>query len=129
MAWRSWRARGKRNFISRRTAFDFANGIALFPQTLMLLCVLSTTIIDGLVAASKLSLCVAGSFALIALLEETFQPEEQGRRRTADPACRYIGDCASRGRPSSTSGRRARRARINRGKPTPFEFRTCTLAN
>lgn len=92
MALRSWKARGRRNFISRRTAFDFANGIALFPQTLMLLCVLSTTIINGLVAASRLTLCVAGSFALIALLEETLQPKERGRRRPIDPARRTIGD-------------------------------------
>jgi hypothetical protein len=92
MVWRGWKARGRRNFISRRTAFDFANGIALFPQTLMLLCVLSTTIVNGLVAASKLSLCVAGSFALIALLEETSQPEQRRRGRTAQQACTSIGD-------------------------------------
>jgi hypothetical protein len=69
-SWQAWRERARRRFLSRTTAFDFANGIALFPQTLMLLCVLSTTIVDGLVEASKLSLCVAGGFALIALLED-----------------------------------------------------------
>jgi hypothetical protein len=54
--------------------------------------VLSTTIINGLVAASRLSLCVAGSFALIALLEETLQPEERGRRRPIDPVQPAVGD-------------------------------------
>jgi hypothetical protein len=82
-AWQAWRERTMRNFISRATAFDFANGVALFPQSLMLLCVLSTTIINGLVEASKLSLCVAGSFALIALLEDPIARTSGQRSRLA----------------------------------------------
>jgi hypothetical protein len=91
-AWQAWRERERRRFVSRATAFDFANGVALLPQSLMLLCVLSTTIIDGLIEASKLSLCIAGGFALIALLEDPIARTSGQRRRLVIPSPTSTGE-------------------------------------
>jgi hypothetical protein len=79
--------------MSRATAFDFANGAAaLFPQSLMLLCVLSTTIINGLVEASRLRFCVAGGFALIAFLEDPMARTNGQRSRLAIRTRTSAGD-------------------------------------
>jgi hypothetical protein len=57
-------------FLSRPTGFDFANGVALFPLLILTLSVFSSHLVDSLVQASKISLSVAGAFALLAILEE-----------------------------------------------------------
>lgn len=58
------------NFISKTTAFDFANGMTLFPLLLMAVCPISSELVKGLLEASKPTLAVAGVFALLAILEE-----------------------------------------------------------
>ena len=74
LAFRTFRLRGKRKFVSKWSALDFANGIALFPQLLLIFCVFSTDIVEGLLAASKISLCIAGGFALMASLDDPIEP-------------------------------------------------------
>lgn len=49
---------------------DFANGAALFPLLLLTFCPFSSSLLKGLVEASKMSLAVAGFFALLAILED-----------------------------------------------------------
>jgi hypothetical protein len=56
-------------FLSKQTGTDFANGAALFPLFLMVCSVASSALIKSLVDASKMSLAVAGCFALFAILE------------------------------------------------------------
>lgn len=56
--------------LSRPTGMDFANGVALFPLFLLTFSVLSSHIVKNLVEASKISLSVAGAFALLAILED-----------------------------------------------------------
>jgi hypothetical protein len=56
--------------ISKETGTDFANGTALFPLLVLTVCPLSTGLVNGLVEASKMTLAVAGFFALLAVLEE-----------------------------------------------------------
>lgn len=58
------------NLISKKTGIDFANGAALFPLFILTLSVLSSDLVKSLVEASKMSLSVAGFFALLAILEE-----------------------------------------------------------
>ena len=62
--------RKKTKLISKMTGMDFANGVALFPLLILTFCVLSSQLIKSLVDASKMSLSVAGFFALLAILEE-----------------------------------------------------------
>jgi hypothetical protein len=57
-------------FVSKDTGMDFANGAALFPLLLLTFCPLSSGLVKGLVDASKMSLAVAGFFALLAILED-----------------------------------------------------------
>lgn len=49
----------------------FANGTALFPLIIMCSSVVSSGLVRGLVESSKMTLCVAGAFALLAILEDT----------------------------------------------------------
>ncbi|AJC18274.1 hypothetical protein NA29_24135 [Pandoraea sputorum] len=72
VAWQTWRTRqhGVRRPIA--ISHDFAFGVAFFPQLLLLICVMSSTIVDGLVNASRISLCVAGSYALGAMWDAQF---------------------------------------------------------
>ncbi|VVD63455.1 hypothetical protein PCA20602_00230 [Pandoraea capi] len=60
---------------------EFAFGVAFFPQWLLLLCVTSSTIVDGLANASRISLCVAGSYALGAMWEAQRSSRVHGRRK------------------------------------------------
>ena len=59
-----------KNLISTTTAIQYATGVAIFPQLLLTFCVLSSQLERSLLAASKISLSVAGVFALVALLEK-----------------------------------------------------------
>lgn len=72
VAWQTWRTR--RQGVRRPIAIshDFAFGVAFFPQWLLLICVMSSTIVDGLANASRISLCVAGSYALGAMWDAQF---------------------------------------------------------
>lgn len=56
--------------ISKQTGFDFANGAALFPLLILAFSVLSSDLVKSLVEASKMSLSIAGCFALLAILED-----------------------------------------------------------
>lgn len=67
------RRKGRVGLISKQTGLDFANGAALFPLMIMSCSVLSSKLVSGLVEASKMSLSVAGVFALLAILEDTFE--------------------------------------------------------
>lgn len=58
-------------FFSKATGMDFANGAALFPLLILTFCVLSSELVKGLVEASKMSLSVAGFFALLAILDDS----------------------------------------------------------
>lgn len=58
------------NFISKTTAYDFANGMTLFPLLVMAVCPISSELVKGLLDASKSTLTIAGVFALLAILEE-----------------------------------------------------------
>ena len=58
------------NLISTMTAIQYATGVAIFPQLLLTFCVFSSQLERSLLAASKISLSVAGAFALVALLEK-----------------------------------------------------------
>ncbi|MDN4052886.1 hypothetical protein QPK32_07340 [Massilia sp. YIM B02763] len=49
---------------------DFANGTALFPLLVLTFCPLSSGLVSGLVDANKMTLAVAGFFALLAVLED-----------------------------------------------------------
>lgn len=67
---RKIRRRSKNKLISKQTGIEFANGAALFPLLVMCGSVLSSGLIKGLVEASKISLSVAGFFAILAILED-----------------------------------------------------------
>jgi len=56
--------------ISKTTGLHFAAGVAIFPQFALTFCVFSSQLERSLLAASNLSLSVAGFFALMALLEK-----------------------------------------------------------
>lgn len=64
------RGKAKGRLVSKQTGLDFANGTALFPLMIMACCALSSELIKSLVEASKISLSIAGLFALIAILED-----------------------------------------------------------
>ncbi|WP_141118808.1 hypothetical protein [Pandoraea sp. PE-S2R-1] len=70
MAWRIWRTRRSPEIAAPVRAEEFAFGVGLFPQYLLLLSVMSSTIVEGLAQSSQLSLCVAGSYALAAMWQE-----------------------------------------------------------
>lgn len=55
---------------SRKTGFDFANGISLFPLFILMFSALSSEILDLVTDSSALTMSVAGFFGLIAILEE-----------------------------------------------------------
>jgi hypothetical protein len=57
-------------FLSKNTAFDFANGLSVFPLILLTLSPIASVLMKGLVDASKISLGVAGMFSLFAILED-----------------------------------------------------------
>lgn len=57
-------------FFCQKSGSNFANGIALFPLALMILSVLSSAMAKGLLESSKISLAVAGGFALCAILDD-----------------------------------------------------------
>ncbi|MGB9988797.1 hypothetical protein [Pseudoduganella rhizocola] len=59
-----------RRFLSKQTGMYFANGSALFPLILMVCSVASSSIVRSLLDASRISLAVAGCFALFAILEK-----------------------------------------------------------
>lgn len=63
--------RGPCKLFSKQTGLDFANGAALFPLFVMSLSVISSALLKGLVESSKMSLAVAGLFALLAILEDS----------------------------------------------------------
>jgi hypothetical protein len=56
--------------LSKTTAYDFANGVTLFPLFLLAAGPLSSELVKGLLEASKPTLAIAGVFALLAILEE-----------------------------------------------------------
>jgi hypothetical protein len=64
------RRKHKLPLLHRKTGIDFANGAALFPLLLMTTSVVSSGLVKGLVDASKMSLSVAGFFAILAILED-----------------------------------------------------------
>ncbi|ALS58867.1 hypothetical protein [Pandoraea norimbergensis] len=70
VAWRIWRTRCMPEIAAPVRAEEFAFGVGLFPQYLLLLSVMSSTIVEGLAESSQLSLCVAGSYALAAMWQE-----------------------------------------------------------
>ncbi len=55
---------------SKRTGFDFANGISLFPLLILVFSAISSEILDLITDSSALTMSVAGFFGLIAILEE-----------------------------------------------------------
>lgn len=79
VAWQTWRIRGESGRRPLAISHAFAFGAAFFPQWLLLMCVMSSTIVDGLANASRINLCVAGSYALGAMWEAQFG----GRSRRA----------------------------------------------
>jgi hypothetical protein len=68
--YRRIRNRPPSRIVSKQTGINFANGAAMFPLMIMAVSVTSSAFIKGLVEASKMSLSVAGLFALLAILEE-----------------------------------------------------------
>jgi hypothetical protein len=59
--------------LALRTAqadLDFANGKALFPLGVLVLAAFSTSLVTQLLSASRITLSVAGIFALLALWEQ-----------------------------------------------------------
>ena len=67
---------GPRKLLSKHSCLDFANGASLFPLLIMVFSVASTTLLNGLLTSSKLTLTTAGLFAIIAILEDA-QPQEK----------------------------------------------------
>lgn len=70
VTWRAWMTRRSQRSSSATRASDFAFGVALFPQYVLLMCVASSTLIEGLAQSSRISLCIAGSYALAAMWQE-----------------------------------------------------------
>ncbi|MGC7411304.1 hypothetical protein [Pandoraea pneumonica] len=77
VTWRIWQTRRMPSVAAPIRAEEFAFGVGLFPQYLMLLSVMSSTIVQGLAQSSQLSLSVAGSYALAAMWQE----RQDGRSR------------------------------------------------
>lgn len=69
--------------LSKQTAFDFASGLSIFPLLLLTLSPVASVLMKGLVDASKISLGVAGTFSLFAILEDSVA--EQKARTMASP--------------------------------------------
>lgn len=67
--WLRFRRSRRVPFLSKNTAFDFANGISVFPLILLTLSPIASVLMEGLIDASKISLGVAGIFSLFAILE------------------------------------------------------------
>lgn len=65
-----YRRQTKTKLFCKATGSDFANGAALFPLFVLTMSAFSTELLKGLLEASKLSLCVAGVFALLSIIEE-----------------------------------------------------------
>ena len=58
-----------RNFVSRTTGIDIANGISLFPLFLLTCGIFSSKALEAALQSNKLILGVAGAVALFAILE------------------------------------------------------------
>ena len=63
------RVRGH-NFLSHRTGLDVAKGIAFLPLFLLAVSILHTPLLEALFESNKLILSMAGTVALLALLED-----------------------------------------------------------
>jgi hypothetical protein len=57
-------------FLCAQAGLDFADGTALFPLGVLALAAFSTWLVTQLLSASRITLSVAGVFALLALLEQ-----------------------------------------------------------
>lgn len=55
----------------RRLASYIATGIGLFPVLILALSIVSTDLLHELLKASRVTLFIAGTFALLAMLEDT----------------------------------------------------------
>lgn len=80
VARRIWLKRDAAGHSPMTCTSEFAFGIAFFPQLLLLVCVMSSAIIDGLANSSRTSLCIAGSYALGAMWEARRTIGAQPRR-------------------------------------------------
>jgi hypothetical protein len=80
VAWRAWQMRHATTR-GLTCSSEFAFGVAVFPQCLLLVCVMSSAIIDGLAQSSRASLCVAGSYALGAMWDVRRSRRTRKRQR------------------------------------------------
>lgn len=81
VAWRAWQTRHATTARGLTCSAEFAFGVAVFPQCLLLVCVMSSAIIDGLAQSSRASLCVAGSYALSAMWDVRYGRRPRKRWR------------------------------------------------
>jgi hypothetical protein len=65
------KANPRRNWLSKDTGVDVANGVGLFPLFVLAIASFSSTALSELVHSNRLVLSVAGLVALFAILEET----------------------------------------------------------
>lgn len=72
-----YQQRGRQKWVSKRTAYDFATGTSLFPMLMLTVSVFSSTLLAELLQANKLTLSVAGLIALLSILEDEFEKDEQ----------------------------------------------------
>jgi hypothetical protein len=68
-AWIMSRVKGY-NFLSHRTGLDVAKGIAFLPLLLLVVSILYAPLLEALFESNKVILSMAGTVALLALLED-----------------------------------------------------------
>jgi hypothetical protein len=61
----------QQKWISRTTGLDVANGVSLFPLSMLVLVSFSSSALSSLLLSNKLILSVAGLLALLAILEDS----------------------------------------------------------
>lgn len=66
----------QKKFFSKATGYDLMTGTSIFPLVLLGGSAFSSNILQMLLGSNKLLMSVAGLFALLALLEDEFEKEE-----------------------------------------------------
>lgn len=61
-------------------AANFIGGMALFPQIMLLLCTFSSTFVHGVIEAGRVSLCIAGTYAVAGILTHDFASPKTPRQ-------------------------------------------------
>lgn len=77
---RLWKAHRAGRVCPLASANHFAQGVALFPQYVLVTCVFSSSLMEALADASRASLSVAGGYAVGAMIAAGSDPTSQKKK-------------------------------------------------